>query len=67
MKSDISRPDDRAHPTEGEVAALRRAVYGCYCGLGPACPSWRQMSPAQREECSQDKRLTAQRLWKNGM
>ena len=67
MQSDVLRVDDRAHPTEEEVAALRLAIEGCYCGWGPACPSWRQMSPAQREECSQDKRLTAQRFWKNGM
>lgn len=67
MESNVSRVSDRAHPTEEDVAALRRAVQECYCGLGPACPSWREMSPAQREECSLDKRLTAQRFWKNGM
>jgi hypothetical protein len=67
MKPDVSRVVDRAHPTAGEIAAQRRKVDGCYCGLGPACPSWRQMSPAEREECSLDKRLTAQRFWKNGM
>ena len=50
-----------------QIAELREAVRGCYCGLGPACHLWRQMTPEQRRDCSADKRLAAQRLWKNGM
>jgi len=50
-----------------QIAELRTAVQECYCGLGPACPVWRELTPDQRSECSADKRLVAQRLWKNGM
>lgn len=49
------------------IAELRRAVKECYCGLGPACPLWRQFTPAQRAACSLDKRAVAQALWMNGM
>lgn len=49
------------------IAALREVVEECYCGLGPACHLWRQMSPEQREDCSLDKRATAQRFWRTGM
>ena len=50
-----------------QIAELRRAVEACYCGLGPACPLWRRMTPEQRTACSLDQRATAQRLWINGM
>ena len=50
-----------------QIEELRRAVEECYCGLGPACVLWRQMTPEQRADCSLDKRLTMQRMWKNGM
>ena len=58
---------DPARPRAEQIAELRQAVRECYCGLGPACPLWRQMTPEQRTECSADKRLFAQRLWKNGL
>ena len=50
-----------------QIAELREAVKACYCGLGPACPVWRIMTPAERADCSAGKRLAGQRLWKNGM
>jgi hypothetical protein len=58
---------DPTRPRMEQIAELRQAVLECYCGLGPACPLWRQMTPEQRRDCSADKRLVAQRLWKNGM
>lgn len=58
---------DPARPRAEQIAELREAVLACYCGLGPACPLWRQMTPDERAECSRDKRLVAQRLWKNGL
>jgi len=67
MKADVSSVIDSAPPNAEQIAALRWAVEECYCGLGPACYVWRQMSPEQRTECSLDKRATAQRFWKNGM
>jgi hypothetical protein len=67
MQADLSSVIDPTLPKDAQIAALRQAVEECYCGLGPACYGWRQMTPDQRAECSQDKRLIAQRLWKNGM
>lgn len=67
MQPDISSVIDPTRPKAEQIAALRRAVEECYCGFGPACHLWRQMSPDQRVDCSLDKRLTAQRFWKNGM
>jgi hypothetical protein len=39
----------------------------CYCGLGPDCPMFRIMTPAQRAECSADMRRTEQSYFKNGL
>lgn len=50
-----------------QIAELRQAVKECYCGLGPACPIWRRMTPKERAECSRDKRAYAQLLWKHGV
>lgn len=58
---------DPTRPRAEQIAELREAVLACYCGLGPACPLWRQMTPEERADCSADKRLVAQRAWKNGM
>jgi hypothetical protein len=58
---------DPNRPKAEQIAELRRAVEECYCGLGPACHRWRRMTPEQRQECSLDHRLIAQRYWKNGM
>lgn len=58
---------DPTRPRWEQIEELRQAVQECYCGLGPACPLWRQMTPEQRTDCSLDKRLVAQRLWKNGI
>jgi hypothetical protein len=67
MQLELSKVIDPTRPREPQIAALRDAVDACYCGLGPACYGWRQMTPDQRVQCSQDKRLAAQRLWKNGI
>jgi hypothetical protein len=58
---------DPTRPKAEQIAELRDAVRACYCGLGPACPLWREMTPDERMDCSADKRLYAQRFWKNGM
>jgi hypothetical protein len=58
---------DPTRPRAEQIEELRRAVEACYCGLGPACHLWRQMTPEQRVECSQDKRASAQYYWKGGM
>lgn len=58
---------DQARLDAERIAALRQAVRECYCGLGPACPLWRQFTPEQRVACSLDKRAVAQAQWMNGM
>ena len=67
MKVDVSTEVKSARARAEEIARLRRAVQECYCGLGPACYRWHQLTPEQRVECSLDHRLIAQRYWKNGM
>jgi len=52
---------ERARPAE------ETAAFECYCGLGPACPMFREMNAAQRELCTRDKRQTAQWMYVNGM
>jgi hypothetical protein len=49
-----------------QIAALREAVKACYCGLGPACCHWNEMTPEGRADCSRDKRASMDALWKNG-
>jgi hypothetical protein len=39
----------------------------CYCGLGPACPHWENMTIEQRIACSQDKRQIDEAMFKVGM
>lgn len=58
---------DPTRSRAAQIAELKQAVKECYCGLGPACPLWRQFTPEERADCSADKRLYAQRFWKNGM
>ena len=58
---------DPTRPKAEQIAALRKAVEECYCGLGPACHLWRQMTPEQRADCSLDQRASAQRYWRTGM
>ena len=41
--------------------------FECYCGLGPACPIFRLMTPEQRDDCTRDKRRTAQAYYRNGI
>ncbi|MFI5312011.1 MAG: hypothetical protein ACHQQ3_12300, partial [Gemmatimonadales bacterium] len=50
-----------------DVARQARRVAECYCGLYAKCPTFRMMSPDEREICTRDKRMDAQRMWKNGM
>ena len=52
--------------TEEEFIALRQAVKDCYCGLGPACYHWKNLSPEGRIACSCDKRMSAESYWKTG-
>jgi hypothetical protein len=67
MKRDVSSDIDPSRTRAEEIARLRRAVQECYCGLGPACSRWHQLTAEQRVECSLDHRLIAQRYWKNGL
>lgn len=67
MQTGASSLIDPSRPRADQIAELRQAVLECYCGLGPACSLWRQMTPEQRAACSADRRVTAQRMWKNGM
>ena len=54
-------------PRDEQIAALKQAIKECYCGLGPACPIWTDMTPEQRADCSRDKRAYAELLWKHGV
>ena len=67
MQPNVASVIDPMRPKAEQIAELRRAVEACYCGLGPACPLWRQMTPEERVACSLDQRATAQRFWLNGM
>lgn len=67
MQAGASSLIDPSRPRDEQIAELRQAVLECYCGLGPACRLWRLMTPEQRADCSADRRLTEQRMWKNGM
>jgi hypothetical protein len=58
---------DPTRPRQEQIEELRAAVEACYCGLGPACHLWRQMTPEERVDCSADKRMSAQYYWKGGM
>lgn len=70
MRDDTQSPQPQAafrgwrgpKPTREELANI-----DCYCGLGPACQYFRQMTPAERVACSRDKRQTAEAYWKGGM
>ena len=67
MRTNEKSVIDPSRPKAEQIAELRQAVLECYCGFGPACPVWRQLTPAQRKACSLDKRASAQYFWKNGM
>jgi hypothetical protein len=67
MQTGASSVIDQDRPRAEQIAELRQAIAECYCGLGPACHLWREMTPEQRAACSSDRRLTMQRMWKNGM
>ena len=67
MQMSASSVIDPTRPKAEQIAELRLAVQECYCGLGPACHLWREMTPEQRTDCSLDKRAYAQRMWMNGM
>ena len=54
-------------PRAEQIAALKQAVKECYCGLGPACPIWGQMTPEERVACTRDKRAYGQLFWRHGI
>ncbi len=58
---------DSSRSRAEQIAELRQAVTECYCGLGPACELWRKMTPAQRADCTRDKRASGQLLWRHGV
>lgn len=58
---------DPSRPRDEQIAELKQAMEECYCGLGPACEIWRKMTPAQRADCTRDKRAYGQLLWKHGV
>lgn len=41
--------------------------FECYCGLGPNCELFRLMTPAERAECTRDKRAMAQSFYRSGL
>jgi hypothetical protein len=59
--------DAATHRDRPEPASTASATdeYECYCGLGPACPLFRMMTPPQREDCTRDKRRTAQAYYRS--
>lgn len=58
-------PASRGDPAEPASAAGGPAEFECYCGLGPACPLFQMMTPSQREDCTRDKRRTAQAYYRS--
>jgi hypothetical protein len=60
---------DRADSRRPKRASRRFRLFGseCYCGLGPACALFREMTPAQRIECSLELRRANQAYFRNGM
>ena len=52
--------------TAAQIAELRQAAKDCYCGLGPACCHWNELTPEGRVDCSRDKRAVVDSLWKTG-
>ena len=50
-----------------QIAEIKDLIKQCYCGLGPACEIWRKMTPAERADCTRDKRAAAELMWKHGM
>ena len=59
-KTNRSAPD-------ADLAKAVPSKYECYCGLGPACPLFRTMTPEQRVCCTRDKRQQAQSWYRNGV
>ena len=64
-----STSDAESHGDCIDPAASMREPppFECYCGLGPACPIFRLMTPEQRDDCTRDKRRTAQAYYRNGI
>lgn len=61
-----SSTSDSVCNTAARIAELRQAVKDCYCGLGPECTHWNEMTPEGREACSYDKRAAIEAMWRNG-
>lgn len=68
---DTSKPSQTARfhvlPLDRISSRHRQQYPECYCGLGPACGVYRQLTPEQRIECSTERRRTMQTYFKNGM
>ena len=62
----FATPVDSARRNAEDITALRQAAKDCYCGLGPACCHWDEMTYEQKIACSSDKRAAAEALWRNG-
>jgi hypothetical protein len=62
-----TNPEGLHGPRASAPETERVRPFECYCGFGPACPFFLQMTPEQRTLCSHDKRQTAQYYWRNGM
>ncbi len=64
-----STPDAASLGDRTDPAAMTREPppFECYCGLGPACPIFWLMTPQQRDDCTRDKRRTAQAYYRNGI
>jgi hypothetical protein len=66
------RPPLSAPPLAPSIPPVASAnddtgAYACYCGLGPDCELFRLMTPAERAECTRDKRATAQSYYRSGL
>lgn len=67
MPADEQMPASAAPKAEPPKAADEAVEFECYCGLGTACPGFREMNASQRAACTCDKRQTAQWMYVNGM
>lgn len=61
-----AKPIDSNGGTLADDTATRQAIKDCYCGLGPECTHWEEMTPQGRVDCARDKRAAVDALWKNG-
>lgn len=69
VRSPVAATDDTPGWSEAQAQPphFKRLGADCYCGLGPACPSYREMTSEQREACSTNMRAIAQAYYMNGL